>query len=53
MGVQGVLEAEREQARAELEEERRRGKERANQLLKQLEGKWTEVATLRRAAGPS
>jgi hypothetical protein len=44
------LDAEREQAKAELEEERRRGKERADKLLQQLEEKWAEVTTLRRAA---
>ena len=52
VAVQRILEAEREHAKAELAEERRRGKERAEQLLKQLEEKWTEVATLRRAAAP-
>lgn len=48
--MQGIMEAERKQAKAELEEERKRGKERADKLLKQLEEKWTEVATLRKAA---
>lgn len=50
--LQELLEAERAQAKAELEEEKRRGKERSEGLLKQLEDKWNEIATLRRGGAP-